>query len=92
MRLTTCSLVWVLSTVCAAGTLSCGGNSGPGGALDETEAPTRSTATLTASKTLYLAGEDIPLTFANGPGNSTDWIGVYPASVLPGQQASALWY
>lgn len=47
---------------------------------------------LTVDKTLYLTGEPITVTFANGPGNSTDWIGIYPANILPGQTASTLWY
>jgi phospholipase C len=49
-------------------------------------------ATLTTDKNIYLSGEAITVAFANGPGNATDWVGVYPAAVLPGQQASTLWY
>jgi phospholipase C len=56
------------------------------------EARAPSTATLTTDKTIYLSGEAITVTFANGPGNATDWVGVYPSSVLPGQQAATLWY
>src|SRR6476659_6418945 len=49
-------------------------------------------ASLPTDKTIYLSGQSIVVTFANGPGNATDWVGIYPSSVLPGQQASTLWY
>ncbi|MBX3748056.1 MAG: hypothetical protein KF833_22335 [Verrucomicrobiae bacterium] len=39
----------------------------------------------------YLAGEDIVVAFADGPGNPKDWIGVYPIEVVPGSVPSTLW-
>jgi YVTN family beta-propeller protein len=47
---------------------------------------------LTAGKTSYARGEPIQLTFAGGPGNPTDWVGVYPTGVQPGTVGSTLWY
>jgi phospholipase C len=41
-------------------------------------------------KTSYARGEPITVTFANGPGNSTDWIGVYPKGVTP-HPSSVIW-
>lgn len=47
---------------------------------------------LTANHTTYYAGEDIAISFANGPGNAKDWIGIYPEGIEPGSQASTRWY
>ncbi len=40
----------------------------------------------------YHAGEDIALSFANGPGNRLDWIGIYPEGIEPGPTPSTLWF
>lgn len=39
----------------------------------------------------YYPGEPIAFSFANGPGNSRDWIGVYPSEVVPGSVGSTIW-
>jgi hypothetical protein len=35
------------------------------------------------NKSVYAPGEKIVATFAGGPGNSEDWIGILPAGVKP---------
>lgn len=47
---------------------------------------------LISNHTTYYAGEDIAFSFANGPGNRRDWIGIYPEGVVPGSVASTRWY
>jgi YVTN family beta-propeller protein len=49
-------------------------------------------ATLTASNSSYARGETIAITFDGGPGNATDWVGIYRQDQTPGQVASTLWY
>jgi hypothetical protein len=49
------------------------------------------TPSLVANHTTYYAGEDIVFTFADGPGNRLDWIGIYPEGVVPGSVASTRW-
>jgi hypothetical protein len=39
----------------------------------------------------YFPGEAISVSFAGGPGNPKDWIGVYPDGVTPGSTDSTLW-
>jgi hypothetical protein len=39
----------------------------------------------------YFPGEAISVSFAGGPGNSKDWIGVYPEGVTPGSVDSTIW-
>lgn len=39
----------------------------------------------------YLPGEDIFIEFKGGPGNTKDWIGVYPRDVVPGSVGSTVW-
>jgi hypothetical protein len=39
----------------------------------------------------YLPGERISVLFGGGPGNTKDWIGIYPEGVVPGSQSSTLW-
>jgi len=39
----------------------------------------------------YFPGEAISVSFAGGPGNSKDWIGVYPEGVTPGSTGSTIW-
>lgn len=46
---------------------------------------------ITTNKTTYLIGEDITVNFNNGPGNATDWIGVYNSTDTPGVQSSTIW-
>ena len=36
----------------------------------------------------YFPGEAISVSFAGGPGNPKDWIGVYPEGVTPGSTGS----
>jgi hypothetical protein len=49
------------------------------------------TATIELDHTAYLPGEAIVADFAGGPGNTKDWIGVYPEGVTPGSQNSTIW-
>lgn len=46
--------------------------------------------TLTLDKTSYSPGDPIVVTFAGGPGNARDWIGVYPKGVGP-RPGSTIW-
>jgi phospholipase C len=47
--------------------------------------------TLSTDKPVYSQGQDIKVTFMNGPGNdSQDWIGIYPYGTLP-HPGSTLW-
>lgn len=39
----------------------------------------------------YLPGEEIRITFQDGPGNTKDWIGVYPPEAEPGPTPSTIW-
>jgi hypothetical protein len=39
----------------------------------------------------YFPREAISVAFAGGPGNSKDWIGIYPEGVTPGSTGSTLW-
>ena len=50
------------------------------------------TATLRSDHATYLPGEPIAISFANGPGNSLDWIGIYPDGVTPGPGSTAWVY
>lgn len=36
-------------------------------------------------------GEDLVVTYANGPGNSSDWIGAYGVNETPGNELSTTW-
>lgn len=49
------------------------------------------TATVETDHYSYLPQEAIKVTYRNGPGNPTDWIGVYPDGVVPGTQNSTIW-
>jgi len=49
-------------------------------------------AILSTNKTIYRPGEPIIANFSGGPGNPTDWVGIYPDEVTPGSQGSTLWY
>lgn len=47
---------------------------------------------ISVNKTTYAPSEPITVTFSGGPGNSKDWIGIYPASVTPsGNPVSIAW-
>lgn len=39
---------------------------------------------MSLAKSIFAPNEDIPLAFENGPGNSTDWIGIYKKGQTPG--------
>lgn len=39
----------------------------------------------------YLPGEDIFIEFSGGPGNTKDWVGVYPRDTVPGSVGSTVW-
>jgi hypothetical protein len=39
----------------------------------------------------YFPGQAISVSFTGGPGNSKDWIGVYPEGVTPGSTGSTIW-
>ncbi len=47
--------------------------------------------TVNVEKQSYAPGEDIKVSFSNGPGNKDDWIGVYNAGEGPGGVAVRLW-
>jgi phospholipase C len=50
------------------------------------------TTNLLLAKTSFNVGEPIVVNFTNGPGNPTDWIGVYPRATIPADGvASTLW-
>ncbi len=40
----------------------------------------------------YFPGEPIQIGFSGGPGNTKDWIGIYPEGVTPGSVGSTLWF
>jgi hypothetical protein len=44
-------------------------------------------------KTVYAPDEKIDASWTNGPGNPTDWVGIYPRGVVPdGNPGSTLWF
>lgn len=47
--------------------------------------------TIELDHTTYYPGEVIVATFGGGPGNTKDWIGIYPEGVVPGSQSSTAW-
>lgn len=50
------------------------------------------TPQLTLNRTSFSPSETITASFNNGPGNASDWIGIYPRDVIPnGSPASLLW-
>lgn len=47
---------------------------------------------ISTAKSSFLEGETIEVEFANGPGNATDWIGIYSVGEIPdGSPASLIW-
>jgi PKD repeat protein len=57
--------------------------------VDQAAAPAR----LELDKKVYGIGEAIEATFSNGPGNPTDWVGIYRPGQVPGNGSdySTLW-
>lgn len=53
--------------------------------------PASTNATLAADKTSYRAEFPVTLTWANTPGGSKDWIGIYRVGMTPGPDASLAW-
>lgn len=47
---------------------------------------------VTTDKSTYLSGEPITITFENGPGHQTDWIGVYPLGTMPASASTIFGY
>lgn len=43
-------------------------------------------------KNVYNPSESITVTFNNGPGNPTDWIGIYKIGEVPGSTPATLWF
>jgi PKD repeat protein len=41
---------------------------------------------------IYNLDEPITVSFSNGPGNPTDWIGIYKVGDIPGVNQSTLWF
>jgi PKD repeat protein/endonuclease/exonuclease/phosphatase family metal-dependent hydrolase len=52
---------------------------------------TTTQARLVLDKQVYAIGEPIEATFSNGPGNPTDWVGIYKPGDTPGPVPSTLW-
>lgn len=48
------------------------------------EEASKAAPSLTLNKSNYAPGEEIVATFAGGPGNDADWVGIMPAGVKPG--------
>lgn len=46
---------------------------------------------ISLDKKVYASGENINIVYANGPGLSTDWIGLYKKGETPGSTASTSW-
>ncbi|MHC4746187.1 MAG: endonuclease/exonuclease/phosphatase family protein [Planctomycetota bacterium] len=46
---------------------------------------------LSLDKDVYIGGEPIFASFWNGPGNTTDWIGIYQLGQVPGSVSSTVW-
>ncbi len=42
---------------------------------------------ISLAKSIYAPAENIPVAFENGPGNATDWIGIYRKGQVPGTGA-----
>jgi hypothetical protein len=60
---------------------------------DETRSPAPpSNAQIVTDREGYLTGEAISVSFKGAPGNSKDWIGIYPSGVQPGTRAATLWF
>ena len=55
------------------------------------DGPGITSSTLTTDKSAYASGDSITVTFDNGPGNVTDWIGIYASGDTPGGSNSLCW-
>ncbi|WP_158681601.1 fibronectin type III domain-containing protein [Microbulbifer pacificus] len=48
---------------------------------------------ITTDSVTYTVGQPITATFSGGPGNPTDWVGIYPQGIVPdGNPVSTAWY
>jgi hypothetical protein len=47
--------------------------------------------TVATDRENYFPGEPISVAFGRGPGNTKDWIGLYPDGVVPGSTPSTVW-
>jgi endonuclease/exonuclease/phosphatase family metal-dependent hydrolase len=47
--------------------------------------------TVTTAKASYRSGENVSVSFSNASGHASSWVGIYPAGVTPGSQASYRW-
>lgn len=75
-------MLWLLILFSGAtGTLSL---TGGGGATVTLSGTTAAVPTLTVSAPAAFPGNSVSVTLADGPGNATDWIGLYPASASDG--------
>jgi hypothetical protein len=55
------------------------------------EGSTTGPTKLTLAKAIYAPGEDILMAYEHGPGNATDWLGIYRKGNTPGTQNSTTW-
>ena len=46
---------------------------------------------VSSSKAKYAPAESITINFSAGPGNPTDWIGLYRPDMVPGTDSSLVW-
>ena len=46
---------------------------------------------LAVGSKIYVMGEPIKVTFAEGPGNPKDWVGIYRPDMIPGSAAAPAW-
>ena len=54
-------------------------------------AQTSPLVSLTVGSEIYEMGEPIRVTFAEGPGNPKDWVGIYRPDMIPGSTAAPAW-
>ena len=54
-------------------------------------AQTAPLVSLTVGSEIYEMGEPISVTFAEGPGNPKDWVGIYRQDMIPGSTAAPAW-
>lgn len=60
-------------------------------ALGLVDSPAATSPSSRTDHDAYYPGEPIAVSFADGPGNPKDWIGIYPTEVVPGSVGSTLW-
>lgn len=56
--------------------------------LFASQAQTAATSGFLLSKSTFSATDNIELTFWGGSGSSSDWFGIYPLGVQPGQRSA----